>query len=301
MVDQLYLPDKGLVTDDAPEYRDADHPGPVAGKETAYAAGECRPLEELLQTDPRKPLDWRWHTALVLAGGPEPLLRKRADRPVLEAVRYVRALHACRDDADRARLAASMPDLAAAHRLRHEDPPHRRWAVEARVLADESPAGIAGKHGLTAGAVEAYEQCFFDVRRKLRATCYIMTVVVGPRVYTGLSDQDLDVIWKWQGYLYGPAALDQLIPLCTGPTWTAPVEDLDVLDASTRTLLNLKTMVALTWPADTPARQAAVLSVHHRLLQQEQAAARGAATDTTGAERVKLLTGFLSEWAAAEA
>ena len=84
--------------------------------------------------DPFLPLDFRWRSAraCVEQGRPPAACD---DRWVREAARFL-AGHGDRPGpGDLARLAEQMPAVAQAHDLRQADPPHLRWAVEARLLA----------------------------------------------------------------------------------------------------------------------------------------------------------------------
>ena len=80
--------------------------------------------------------------------------RRGGPRPA----RYLAALRRCRDEADHEALGERMPDLAAAHAIYRADPPTRRWALEARILSGEPSDGIAGKVGVRAAAIAAYER-----------------------------------------------------------------------------------------------------------------------------------------------
>jgi hypothetical protein len=228
-------------------------------------------LCRLRPTSPLRPSDYRWRLAHVLARQPRLPLRKYADAAVLRALRYLRALGRCRDEKDRQRLARRMPDLAAAHALYQDGPQERRWAVEARVLANEPAEVIADKHGLDAATVNTFEQVFFAERHVLRATDRITCSVV--RIFDYVTEPGLDVIWKLLGYQYGPVVLDRLIPVTLGPAWHVAPEDVNgVIDEDVRFAMRVRVAIALRLPCVTPASQLAVLRAYVSLLERERAA-----------------------------
>src|SRR5262249_37443469 len=126
---------------------------------------------------------------------------------------YRSALAACRDEADRQRLADEMPVIGQAHALFNStaDPPLLRWAIEARVLAREDFPTIARKCALITEAVEAYARLYFDVLDKLNAETWVMCAVIGSKIHHGLTEKDLDVWWRFIGYAHGPVVLDKVI------------------------------------------------------------------------------------------
>jgi hypothetical protein len=222
---------------------------------------------------PYRPVSWRWLLALHLADEPGSVLRPHADAWVERAVPLVGALRRCGGEGDLAALAEGGPDLAHAHALYAQAPPHRRWAVEARVLAGEPPGCVAGKHGLPPGAVEHFERLFFDARPRLGHPDFIMTQVVGPRAYTGLTPADVGVLWKWLGYLYGPVVLDTLIPLGHRVFDADAARDADaVLDRETRLVILLKMATAVRMPL-TEGAALPILGLYARLLETEREAA----------------------------
>ena len=116
-------------------------------------------------------------------------LAERGDRPGPEAL---------------ARLAEQMPAVAQAIDLHQADPPHLRWAVEARILAGEAFDAIGRKCGLLPEAVEIYERLFFAVVDMLGFDTWVMCQAVGSKAFYGMTENDLDVWWKLLGCCCAP-------------------------------------------------------------------------------------------------
>jgi hypothetical protein len=223
-------------------------------------------------TTPLQPLDRRWLRAGYLVErdlSPSP---HHDDAWVGRAVAYRRALAACRDDEDRLGLAERLPAVAQAHALRQADPPLLRWAVEARILAREPFETVAGKCALLPEAVEAYERLFFAVADKLGASTWVSCVVIGPKIHAGLTEGDVDVLWKFFGYAYGPVVLDPLIHGTLGlPRPATAREAAEALARDADALWTRKKSLATHLLPVTPATAAQVL----QLAAQLGAAGRG--------------------------
>jgi hypothetical protein len=166
-------------------------------------------------SDPCQPVHGRWlRASFLVKNGRQPT--ERDDAWVGRAAAFLEALGRCTDEDDRRRLAERMPAVVQAHTVYTADPPLLRWAVEARILARESFADIARKCALVPEAVEAYEALFFTVRDRLDAETWIWCRVVGAKGYYGLTEHDLDVLWKMIGYGFGPLMLDAHLHLVPG-------------------------------------------------------------------------------------
>ena len=160
--------------------------------------------------DPFLPLDFRWQAARACVEQGRP--PAACDDPwVREAVRFLAGRGERPGPGDLARLAEEMPAVAQAFDLRQADPPHLRWAVEARLLAGEAFDAIARKCGLLPEVVEAYERLFFAVVDMLGFDTWVMCQAVGGKAFYGMTENDLDVWWKLLGYCFGPLMLDKVI------------------------------------------------------------------------------------------
>jgi hypothetical protein len=164
----------------------------------------------LSKHDPCPPLDRRWLRAGHLAEHRLDL-SPEDDGWVRQAVAFLSSLAACSDEAARHRLGERMPAVSQAHALRQADPPLLRWAVEAYILSGEPFDLIAKKCALLTEAVEAYEALFFSVLDRLHAATWVLCVVIGSKIQYGLTEQDLDVWWRFIGHAHGPLLLDKVI------------------------------------------------------------------------------------------
>jgi hypothetical protein len=227
--------------------------------------------------DPFRPLDFRWRAArdCVEHGRPPAacddrwareaarFLAERGDRPGPEAL---------------TRLAERMPAVSQAHDLHKADPPHLRWAVEARVIAGEPFDTIACKCGLLPEAVELYEKLFFSVADMLGADTWVMCQAVGPRAFRGMTEQDVDIWWKLLGYCFGPLMLDKVIHHSAGLPRPAEAEQLAAaLDRDAEALFRGKKLLAAHLLPVTPETAPQVLQLAAEVDEAGSRPAAGAA------------------------
>jgi hypothetical protein len=227
--------------------------------------------------DPFPPLDSRWRAAraCVEQGRPPAACD---DRWVREAVRFQAARGDRPGPGDLARLAEAMPALAQAHALRQADPPHLRWAVEARVLAGEPFGAVARKCGLLPEAIEVYAKLFYDVVDMLGADTWVMCQAVGPKAFRGMTEQDLDVWWKVLGYCFGPLMLDKVIEHSAGLPRPAEEGELAAaLDRDAEAVLRGKRLLAAHLLPVTPETAPQVLQLAAQLEAAGDRPADGAA------------------------
>jgi hypothetical protein len=174
----------------------------------------------MFRPDPRDPFKdpaWRFRRASLLArsrgrataGGDDPRTRACA--------RFLRG---------RGRRGGGWrcdPALAEAIALYESgDPAWRRWEAEARLLAGEGDGAVAAACGLGAECVRWYHDLFFEVRPHLDAQVYITTVVLGPRLHSGLRADDAELLLKLLAYQRGPLVIGPLLRLLSGPPPAAP-------------------------------------------------------------------------------
>lgn len=130
----------------------------------------------------------------------------------------------------------------------------QRAEVEARLLARQDDEDIAARCGLTAAAVRAYHDLFFQVRDVLGAEFYIHNVVLGPQVDAGLSEDDTDILLKLLGYAHGPLMVDLVLRYFRSPpVFPLSLEGLDTTAlADLRLLLQLRVLIlTLVTPSRT--------------------------------------------------
>ena len=170
----------------------------------------------LFKNSPRRAPHWRWLRASQIdSGGPR--ASRKLDGPagfewIRRASRMKRRWERAGNNA--AGVYALMlrdPHMFWAHTIWHEEKNPTRWAIEARVLAEESDEEIAEKMGTEAEIVAAYVNVFFDVRDRLRHMDYVLNVVLGDAVTRGLQDRQYDLLWKLLGYRGGSHVLNAIL------------------------------------------------------------------------------------------
>lgn len=133
----------------------------------------------------RRP-DWRNHRVLRMTDNIQKPKRCIAgDDQYIKDLRSFRIRHARRPDAaDRAQLAAEMPEIDEAVRIfdgRNDRVLGRRaFGIECRLLAEQSDEEIAHEVGTNARVVEYYEALFFNIRDRMKAHDWILTEILVP-------------------------------------------------------------------------------------------------------------------------
>lgn len=159
---------------------------------------------------------WRWLRAMEIDGGGFKATRA-LDGPdgfrwIRRALRFKRRLDGAGNQTA-ALYNVVLADRAMfwAHAIWADEKSPVRWAIEARVLADESDDQIAEKIGARADVINAYVNTFFDVREKMRHMDYVVNVVMAEAVTRGLQERHYDLLWKMLGYNGGEHVLDAVI------------------------------------------------------------------------------------------
>jgi len=155
---------------------------------------------------PFRPVDWRWRLAQ------RSLVEKMPRRPELQDpwVRRITKHLRSRHEVPKSRVSRRTsydPILAEVSALRFAADPLIGGELEALILTGEPRPVVAEISGLDEPVVEAYEQCFFDVRPKLEAWSYVIHIVIGPGIYEGFRLDDLPPIWKTIAYFRGRYSL----------------------------------------------------------------------------------------------
>jgi len=104
-----------------------------------------------------------------------------------------------------------MPDFFAAHEI-ITGPFDLRLELEARLLARQSSEEIAERLSISAAAVDAYHDAFFDVRGRLKSRTYVVKKAVGMDSGLGSRPVTLEGLTKQVAYFAGPAVLDTILP-----------------------------------------------------------------------------------------
>ncbi len=233
--------------------------------------------------DPFQDPAWRWRRCGYLLDHGRPPCRTRDDDATRRAWRFRRSLADCHTDADRGQLALDFPDLAEAHAV-YTGEPLRRWELEARLLGGDPDEAVAARCGLSAAGVGAFHATFYEVRPRLHAAAYVVTVLIGEKAQHGLTADDHEPLLKIFGHGLGGAGVDAVLDLIREPP-AVPMSlgDLD-LPALNKLLGKLDTKVKvllLTTPAS-----AARPATWQRLAERYARSRREASGDTHEAVRV---------------
>jgi hypothetical protein len=106
-------------------------------------------------------------------------------------------------------LTSRFSDVFYAYNLYMDTESDIRWAIEAFVMANSSPADIANWSNTSVSVITNYEKLFFDVRDKLHKPIYIKNFILAPFTRgAGTSHRDPDLFWKALGYYFGEDMLN---------------------------------------------------------------------------------------------
>lgn len=227
-------------------------------------------------SNPFRSYDWRWNRARAIRENKlQGKARRDNDEYVLAALAFQKELAKCQDDFDRYLLMEKYPDIYGAYLIHQrggdEERHPMRYAIEARLLASQTPRDIAPRFGIEMKVVENYERLFFNVTEKLNNRDYIMTCVISPAVHAGLSDRDYDLLWKLFGYIYGPVVLDTYITTTTCLRRPERVEEVNaVLAEDARSSLQRKVASTIRGYTVNPFTQGELIATYQRLVEMEE-------------------------------
>lgn len=157
-----------------------------------------------------RPIDYRWLRSKERFSQPELVLR--SDDKWIRATFEYFCRQAGRELPEvEGQISDWRPPIEEAVALNDDPNPLRRWAVEARVIANEPVAEIAGKCGLASNVVETYEQLFFDVRNRLGTWAWTLGALFEETMSRAITPADLRLLWRLVGYNFGAEALDRII------------------------------------------------------------------------------------------
>ena len=108
------------------------------------------------------------------------------------------------------------PYLSMAHKI-YVNSNFARWAIEALVLANQTPEDIAKDLGCSATVVSEYETYFYDVRSRMQSELFIMDALLSPALKVGMAGTDYDFFWKGLAYWYGAPVLKAVWSMGTIP------------------------------------------------------------------------------------
>lgn len=264
---------------------------------------------------PRNPFrqpHWRWQRVQDVLDGVGPCITRRDDKWVRAGYHFRRALSAAETPAALSVVCYEFEALYYAHdiwRAGEDDdalaePGYDerraalRWEIEARTLARETPEAIGEKTGVAVDILTAFLHVFFDVADRLGQPSYVLHQLIGPRLQTGLSVKDYQLLWKLYGYLCGPVMLDGLIDTMfvqrrpqSRDELDAAAKDLAAADHLRQSMLAAKTL------ANNAYTQSDILDRHVQIQAQERIAV-GAGGNSSGAALTTGIGAMLQQFAA---
>jgi hypothetical protein len=221
----------------------------------------------------RRP-SWRWQWACCLCR------TGRRVRPPLDDAWVARAKHflAARDRytsrSARTKLARLDPAVQEAADLSREEPPHRRWHVEALLLTTTPFAEVARLCGVAVQTLEAFHELHFHVRPYLHATDWVMAQAVGTYHWKGFAGLPLGSLWRHAAYTAGARALEVMMAVTTGqpfPAWLRASFTQNPAYQERRLRLLGKLVVAAA-TTDSPAAWQALVEAHDQVRRLDRQA-----------------------------
>jgi hypothetical protein len=160
--------------------------------------------------------------------------------------------------------------LAAAYQLYLGRDSTQRCAVEARLLAAQTPEQVAARTGLPPLAVTLFEALFFQVSGRLHATAWVACAAIGRGRGVGAAPEPQAVL-KAFAYCGGPLILELVWPYLVGPCPLAAAAEQQPPDALLD--LRIRRAVATALLPESPAERLKLLRLHLGLIKGERAGA----------------------------
>ncbi len=136
----------------------------------------------------------------------------KADEAIKKSLPFRRAFRDCQNSKlpslDALKLEATYPNHLEAHEVA-TGATMDRFFLEALIVADVSVEEIGKKTGFSEETIELFESLYFDVRRRLGQSVYIMANLLGP-LFDYSSEDHHDHLWKAIGFFCGAEALDAI-------------------------------------------------------------------------------------------
>jgi hypothetical protein len=194
-----------------------------------------------VQFDPTRSPEWRWDRAFRHIFDELTFSSIRDDEATGRAVKFRQALTSCRTPEQRSELHRSDPAMFAAHEL-YKSTSRKRYEVEARLLAKQTPAEVAQFVGLSEDVIQVYEAVFFNVAGFLTASGWITGKAIGIGPYTAMNVPEFGRFLKTVAFQAGLTTLDALLSTVVdddGLFTTANVTDLSTAEGRNATRMAL--------------------------------------------------------------
>lgn len=218
------------------------------------------------QGDPTRSPEWRWDRAFLQVTDRESFSPRYDDETTGRAMEFYKSLIRCRTPEQRSSLRECDAAMFDAYEL-FESMGRKRYEVEARLLAKQTPAEVAHITGLSEDVVQVYEAVFFNVTGSLAAKDWIIGRAIGLGPYMAMTAPEMGRFLKMVAFQAGPVALDALL---------STVIDADCLFTSSN-ITDLSTA-----EGRNAARMALLVLAHFSHLRHELVAEMGRIHDLTG-------------------
>ena len=224
----------------------------------------------------RRP-DWRSTWGSGYAQLDRVLPKRGLDVRLAVAVQFFRALRNGGLPHVQSRLAPVFEDLSAAHGVFMADGPQRA-ELEARILARQTDAQIGPLVGLSERAVGLYASMFFDVRKRLSSSDWILQFAIRRAGYGHLGTDPIGQVWRAVGYQGGPMMLDGVLAAVRQPEdLTVGLGACDLRTSEGRATARTRLMVAALALDLTPQLAAELVRFRSLVDEFERADQRNAA------------------------
>jgi hypothetical protein len=160
---------------------------------------------------PTRSLSWRWDRAEDIVWDDCSTSRRQDDKLTRQAVRYLRAKKRLKRQGQLRRLAQLYPDIHAARQF-HEGGGKKVVEVQARLLAGQSPAEIAGITSLPVSLIKTYEALFFHVTDRLHARDWITAKAIGWFGFDPTRGRNRGTVLRAFAYHAGLLVLEAVLP-----------------------------------------------------------------------------------------
>lgn len=158
-------------------------------------------------SNPSRPADWRWERARFLREKSR-LARLSRDDDFVRIARLFQIEKAkVVTDHDTERLMDKFHGIYWANDIYSKPTSAVRWIIEAMLVACMPAGEIAELCKTDADVITWYEKLFFNVLPHLRQEAWIINIVMGASVHSGVTEREHDLLWKMIGYGLGPVFL----------------------------------------------------------------------------------------------
>jgi hypothetical protein len=238
----------------------------------------------LRKSSPTRPTDWRWKRAVALFTSSKNPDRFKDDKFVQAAWKFFSMIDKVEDAWEYCAKCMANQALADAYEVySRQEAKLLKWELEARILARTDILVISKMTNLSPKCIKWYESLFFNVSDRIDNASWVMHFAIGKNAFLGASERDLDILWKFYGYLYGAEKLDWLIHHRADPETNKWAHSEISANLLRKNLQSSKIVAANSW------NQLQLLQLH----QKEQEIAADSSSYKGGADSGNVLNYFM--------